>query len=48
VSENSWQTDWQNVFTVLRILRSIFGRRRPWLGELCRIAACAVVANDEL
>lgn len=29
----------QYVFTVPRLLRPIFGRHRPWLGELCRIAA---------
>ena len=28
----------QYVFTVPRLLRPIFGRRRAWLGELCRIA----------
>jgi hypothetical protein len=29
----------QYVFTLPRLLRPIFGRHRPWLGELCRIAA---------
>jgi hypothetical protein len=29
----------QYVFTVPRLLRPIFARRREWLGELCRIAA---------
>ncbi|MCC6610046.1 MAG: transposase [Burkholderiales bacterium] len=29
----------QYVFTLPRLLRPIFGRRRAWLGELCRIAA---------
>lgn len=27
------------VFTIPRLLRPVFGRRRAWLGELCRIAA---------
>jgi len=27
------------VFTVPRLLRPMFARRRAWLGELCRIAA---------
>lgn len=34
----------QYVFTVPRILRPIFGRRRAWLDELCRIAARLLVA----
>ena len=29
----------QYVFTVPRLLRPVFARRRAWLGELCRIAA---------
>ena len=29
----------QYVFTLPRLLRPIFARRREWLGELCRIAA---------
>ena len=29
----------QYVFTIPRLLRPIFARRRAWLGELCRIAA---------
>jgi hypothetical protein len=29
----------QYVFTMPRLLRPIFARRREWLGELCRIAA---------
>ena len=29
----------QYVFTVPRLLRPLFARRRAWLGELCRIAA---------
>ena len=29
----------QYVFTVPRLLRPLFSRRRAWLGELCRIAA---------
>ena len=29
----------QYVFSVPRLLRPVFGRHRPWLGELCRIAA---------
>ncbi len=29
----------QYVFTVPRLLRPLFVRRRAWLGELCRIAA---------
>ena len=29
----------QYVFTVPRLLRPMFARRRAWLGELCRIAA---------
>jgi len=29
----------QYVFTVPRLLRPLFARRREWLGELCRIAA---------
>ena len=29
----------QYVFTMARLLRPIFARRREWLGELCRIAA---------
>jgi len=29
----------QYVFTVPRLLRPIFARRREWLGELCRMAA---------
>lgn len=29
----------QYVFTVPRLLRPMFARRREWLGELCRIAA---------
>ncbi len=29
----------QYVFTVPKLLRSVFGRQREWLGELCRIAA---------
>ena len=33
----------QYVFTVPRLLRPIFGRHRPWLGELCRIAARLLV-----
>lgn len=34
----------QYVFTVPRLLRRISGRRRAWLGELCRIAARLPVA----
>ncbi len=33
----------QYVFTLPRLLRPIFGRRRAWLGELCRIAARLLV-----
>jgi hypothetical protein len=33
----------QYVFTLPRLLRPIFGRHRPWLGELCRIAARLLV-----
>jgi len=33
----------QYVFTVPRLLRPIFARRRAWLGELCRIAARLLV-----
>jgi len=33
----------QYVFTLPRLLRLIFGRRRAWLGELCRIAARLLV-----
>jgi hypothetical protein len=29
----------QYVFTVPRLLRPVFARRRAWLGALCRIAA---------
>ena len=29
----------QYVFTLPKLLRPIFSRRQPWLGELCRIAA---------
>jgi hypothetical protein len=33
----------QYVFTIPRLLRPIFARRRAWLGELCRIAARLLV-----
>ena len=37
-----WRTG-KYVFTVPRLLRPMFARRREWLGELCRIAARALV-----
>ena len=33
----------QYVFTLPRLLRPHFGQHRPWLGELCRIAARLLV-----
>ena len=33
----------QYVFTVPKLLRSVFGRHRAWLGELCHIAARLLV-----
>jgi hypothetical protein len=34
----------QYVFTLPKLLRPIFSRRRAWLGELCRIAARLLAA----